>query len=42
MHGGRIFAAGGHDIITPANIRAAYHMDAYVERINGIPVIIPK
>jgi iron complex transport system ATP-binding protein len=42
MHEGRIFAAGDHEIITPGNIRSAYHMDAYVERINGIPVVIPK
>jgi len=42
MHGGRIFAAGGHEVITPGNIRSAYHIDTFVERINGIPVIIPK
>lgn len=42
MHGGRIFAAGGHEVITPRNIRSAYHVDAVVERINGIPIIIPK
>jgi len=42
MHGGQIFAAGDHDIITPANIRSVYHIDAYVENINGIPIIIPK
>lgn len=42
MHGGRIFAAGGHEIITPANIRSAYHVDTFVENVNGIPVIIPK
>jgi iron complex transport system ATP-binding protein len=42
MHGGRIFAAGGHEIITPYNIRSAYHVDTFVETIKGIPVIIPK
>ena len=42
MHSGKIFAAGGHEIITPANIRSAYHIDTFVEEINGIPVIIPK
>jgi len=42
MHEGKIFAAGDHDIITPANIRSAYHIDAYVEKVNGIPVVIPK
>lgn len=42
MHGGRIFAAGGHDIITPENVKKAYHVDVYVDDVNGIPVIIPK
>jgi len=42
MHGGKIFATGGHEVITPENIRSAYHVDAIVERVNGIPVIIPK
>jgi iron complex transport system ATP-binding protein len=42
MHGGKIFAAGGHEVITPENIRSAYHVDAIVERVNGIPIIIPK
>ena len=42
MHEGRISAAGGHEIITPENIRSAYHVDAFVESVNGIPVIIPK
>ena len=41
MHGGKIFAAGGHEIITPENIRSAYHIDTIVARINGIPVVIP-
>ena len=42
MHAGKIFAAGGHEIITSRNIREAYHIDAYVEKINGIPLVIPK
>ena len=42
MHEGRIFAAGGHEIITPQNIRSTYHVDTFVEKVNGIPVIIPK
>ncbi|MCL1979338.1 MAG: ABC transporter ATP-binding protein [Methanomassiliicoccaceae archaeon] len=42
MHGGRIFAAGGHEVITPGNIRSAYHIDTFVDKVNGIPVIIPK
>lgn len=42
MHGGRIFAAGGHEIITPENVKRAYHVDVYVDNVKGIPVIIPK
>lgn len=42
MHEGRIFAAGDHDVITPENIKKAYHIDAYVENMNGIPIVIPK
>jgi len=42
MHSGKIFAAGGHEIITSNNIRSVYHIDAYVEKINGIPLVIPK
>jgi len=41
MHNGMVYAAGGHDVLTPANIKAVYHIDAYVENINGIPVVIP-
>ena len=42
MHNGIIYAAGGHEILTPDNIKAVYHIDAYVETIEGIPVVIPK
>ncbi|MDR0887828.1 MAG: ABC transporter ATP-binding protein [Candidatus Methanoplasma sp.] len=42
MHEGSIHAAGDHGIITPENIRSVYHIDAYVETIKGIPIVIPK
>jgi len=42
MHGGQIFATGGHEVITPENIRSTYHIDAIVDKVNGIPIIIPK
>lgn len=41
MKGGRVFAAGGREIITPENIREVYGLDAYVEEIHGITVVIP-
>jgi len=42
MHDGAVHAAGDHEVLTPSNIKAVYHIDAYVENIKGIPVIIPK
>jgi iron complex transport system ATP-binding protein len=42
MHSGSVLAAGDHSIITPESIRAVYHIDAYVETVKGIPVVIPK
>jgi iron complex transport system ATP-binding protein len=41
MKAGQVYAAGDHDIITPENIKAVYNIDAYVERVRGIPVVIP-
>lgn len=42
MSGGRIFAAGGKEIITPENIRAVYEIDADVCEFNGKSIVIPK
>jgi iron complex transport system ATP-binding protein len=42
MSGGRIFAAGGKEIITPENIRAVYGIDADVCEFNGKSIVIPK
>jgi iron complex transport system ATP-binding protein len=41
MKNGVIYAAGGHEIITPENIKQVYNVDAFVESVRGIPVVIP-
>ena len=41
MKKGRIYAVGGHEVITPENIKEVYNIDAYVESVRGIPVVIP-
>ena len=41
LHGGRVLAFGGPEAVTPANIRAVYGMDAAVERVRGVPVVVP-
>jgi len=41
MKEGRIYSMGGHEIITPDSIKAVYDLDAYVESVRGIPVVIP-
>ncbi len=41
MKKGMIYSAGGHEIITPDNIKEVYNIDAYVEKVRGIPVVIP-
>jgi iron complex transport system ATP-binding protein len=41
MKDGKVYAAGDHEIITPENIKAVYNIDAYVERVRGIPIVIP-
>ncbi len=42
MKGGKVFAAGGLEVMTPDNIRAVYDIDAYVETIHNIPIVVPK
>jgi iron complex transport system ATP-binding protein len=42
MAKGRIFAAGGREVITPENIKAIYGTDVYVGDLNGIPVVVAK
>ena len=41
MKDGRVYSAGGHEIITPENIKAVYNIEAYVESVRGIPIVIP-
>jgi iron complex transport system ATP-binding protein len=41
MKDGMVYAAGGHEVITPENIKAVYNIDAYVESVRGIPMVIP-
>jgi len=41
MKKGMIYSAGDHEIITPDNIKEVYNIDAYVEKVRGIPVVIP-
>jgi len=41
MKEGKIYAVGGHEIITPESIKMVYNIDAYVESVRGIPVVIP-
>jgi len=41
MKDGKVHSAGCHEIITAENIKAVYNIDAYVESVRGIPVVIP-
>ena len=41
LHGGRVLACGGVEVVTPEHIRAVYGMDAAVERVRGVPVVVP-
>ncbi|NLE03213.1 MAG: ABC transporter ATP-binding protein [Crenarchaeota archaeon] len=41
MKDGLVYSMGGHEVITPENIKAVYNIDAYVEIVRGIPVVIP-
>ncbi|XES77955.1 MAG: ABC transporter ATP-binding protein [Candidatus Bathyarchaeia archaeon] len=36
-----VYSVGGHEVITPESIKAVYNIDAYVECVRGIPVVIP-
>lgn len=41
LKGGRLYAYGGREVITPHTIRDVYHIDATIKDINGIPVVVP-
>ncbi|MBN1432424.1 MAG: ABC transporter ATP-binding protein [Methanomicrobiaceae archaeon] len=38
---GKIYAAGGHEVITPESIRDVYGVDVHVETFNNSPFVIP-
>ncbi len=38
---GHIYAAGGHEVVTPDSIRDVYGVDVHVEIFNNSPVVIP-
>ncbi|HII59617.1 TPA: ABC transporter ATP-binding protein [Methanocaldococcus jannaschii] len=38
---GVIYAEGGREVINPENIKAVYGVDAYIENVRGIPVVVP-
>lgn len=42
MSGGRIYDAGGKEIITPESIHAVYGIDAAIREFDGISVVIPR
>jgi len=41
MKGGKVFAAGGHEVITPENIEAVYDIPVIVESVKGRPMVVP-
>ncbi|MFW6207637.1 MAG: ABC transporter ATP-binding protein [Spirochaetota bacterium] len=42
LKAGRIWAAGGREVISPAAIRAVYNMDAHIVEAKGHTLVIPK
>ncbi len=38
---GFVLAAGGKEVITPATIRDAFHIDVMIEEVAGVPVVVP-
>ena len=41
MKDGMVYSVGGVEVITQENIKAVYNIEAYVENVRGIPVVIP-
>lgn len=41
LHGGTVFAAGDHSVVSPENIRTVYGMESVVEQVAGVPVVVP-
>lgn len=42
LRDGKVFAAGGREVVNPDSIRAVYDIKAVVEQVNGIPVVVPE
>jgi iron complex transport system ATP-binding protein len=38
---GKVFAAGGLEVITPKNIKSVYSVAVKIRGIDGVPVVIP-
>lgn len=41
MKDGMVYSVGGLEVITQENIKAVYNIEAYVETVRGVPVVIP-
>ena len=41
MKDGMVYSVGGVEVITQENIKAVYNIEAYVESVRGVPVVIP-
>jgi iron complex transport system ATP-binding protein len=41
MKDGMVYSVGGIEVITQENIKAVYNIEAYVESVRGVPVVIP-
>ena len=41
MKDGMVYSVGGPEVITPENIKAVFNIEAYVESVRGIPIVIP-
>ncbi|AIF70111.1 hypothetical protein PAP_08650 [Palaeococcus pacificus DY20341] len=41
MKNGEIIASGGREVITPGLIKEVYGVDAHIEHVRGIPVVVP-
>ncbi len=42
LHGGAVLAEGDASVVTPANIRAVYGIDATVAHVQDTPVVVPQ
>lgn len=38
---GKIHAAGGREVITPETIHAVFHIEAALQEIGGVPIVVP-